>query len=210
MNRFFKRATLAVASMALIGSAVATNFVTLSAHAAETAVQAKIGQAAPNFTLEDQNGKKVNLSDYAGKIIVLEWTNPGCPVVQRHYKAKTMTTLQEKYAKQDVIWLAVNSTHDVTNSVDLAWASEQGISYPILNDASGEVGHAYGAKSTPDMFVIDKDGKLVYSGAIDDDSHGDKADKVNYVSKALDEILAGKPVSIAETKSYGCGVHYAD
>jgi peroxiredoxin len=207
MNQFFKRATIAVASVALIGSAIATNYV--RAADATSAAQAKVGQTAPGFTLEDQNGKKVSLSDYTGKVVVLEWTNPECPVVQRHYKAKTMTTLQDKYSKQDVIWLAVNSTSSATNSVNLNWAGEQSISYPILNDAGGVTGHAYGAKSTPDMYVIDKDGKLVYSGAIDDDKQGDKADKVNYVSKALDEVLAGKPVTISETASYGCAVHYA-
>jgi peroxiredoxin len=205
MNRFWKRTATAVAAVALIGTAVATNFV----RAESTPVQAKIGQTAPQFTLQDQNGKSVSLSDYAGKIVVLEWTNPDCPVVQRHYRAKTMTTLVKQYQPQNVIWLAVNSTHDSTNSINLTWANDQGINYPILNDATGATGHAYGAKSTPGMYIIDKTGNLVYSGAIDNDPQGDKTEKVNYVSKALDEILAGKPVSIAETKSYGCAVHYA-
>jgi peroxiredoxin len=206
MNRFWKRATTTVAAMALIASAAASQY----ARADDAKkVQAKIGQTAPQFTLEDQNGKKVSLSDYAGKIVVLEWTNPDCPVVQRHYKANTMTTLEKKYAKQNIVWLAINSTHDTTNAVDLTWAKEQNITYPVLNDASGEVGHAYGAKSTPDMFIINKDGKLVYSGAIDNDPQGSKTDATNYVSKALDEVLADKTVSVPETKSYGCAVHYA-
>jgi peroxiredoxin len=208
MNRFFKRATIAVASVALIGSAVATSIVRAADEA--TTATAKIGQPAPQFTLEDQNGKKVSLSDYAGKIVVLEWTNPGCPVVQRHYKAKTMTALQKEFAKQNVVWLAINSTHDVTNSVDLTWAKEQGISYPILNDASGETGHAYHATNTPEMYIIDKSGKLVYEGGIDNDPQGDlSSGKVNYVAQALDEVLAGKPVSTSEAKAYGCAVHYS-
>jgi peroxiredoxin len=208
MNRFLKRATTAVAALALIGSAVATSYV----HAGETAATAKIGATAPQFTLEDQNGKKVSLSDFAGKIVVLEWTNPGCPVVQRHYKANTMTTLQKDYAKQNVVWLAINSTHDVTNAVDLTWAKEQGISYPILNDASGATGHAYKATNTPEMYIINKDGKLVYEGGIDNDPQGNLSStkRINYVSKALDELLAGKAVTTAEAKAYGCGVHYAN
>lgn len=206
MKNFMKRATVAVAAVALMGSAVAINYV----QAGDTAMVAKVGTPAPQFKLQDQNGKSVSLSDYAGKLVVLEWTNPGCPVVQRHYKAKTMTTLQKKYAEQGVVWLAINSTHDTTNSEDLAWAGAQGISYPILNDASGATGHAYGAKSTPGMYIIDKTGNLAYSGAIDNDPMGDKSEKINYVSQALDQLLAGKTVSVAQTKSYGCGVHYAE
>ncbi len=109
-----------------------------------------------------------------------------------------------------MVWLAVNSTHDVTDAENLAWVKQNNLQYPVLNDASGAVGHAYNAKSTPDMFIIDKTGKLVYSGAIDNDPQGDKSDKLNYVSKALDELLASKPVSVPETKSYGCSVHYAN
>jgi peroxiredoxin len=172
---------------------------------------AKIGATAPQFTLFDQSGKKVSLSDDAGKVVVLEWTNPNCPIVQRHYAARTMVTLQKKYAPLGVAWIGINSTHDTTNAQDLAWVNQQGITWPVLNDASGATGHAYGAKSTPGMFIIDKTGKLVYSGAIDNDPTGDlTTGKVNYVAQALDEVLAGKAVSIAETKSYGCAVHYAN
>jgi peroxiredoxin len=203
MKRFWMPAMAAVAAVAMIG--------TMMAQAGSDTARVAIGATAPQFTLQDQNGKPVSLSDYAGKVVVLEWTNPGCPFVQRHYKAKTMTTLASQYKPQDVVWLAINSTHDVTNADNLSWASEQGIQYPILNDASGATGHAYGARSTPDMFVIDKTGKIVYSGAIDNDPRGDKgSDKVNYVAKALDEVLASKPVSTPQTKSYGCSVHYAN
>ena len=207
MNRFWKPATAAIAAVALLGTVFATSLV----HADPAAGKARIGATAPQFTLQDQNGKKVSLSDYAGKIVVLEWTNPECPVVQRHYKAKTMTTLVKQYEPQGVVWLAINSTKDASNSEDLAWASEQGISYPILTDTSGATGHAYNAKSTPGMYVINKAGTLVYSGAIDNDPQGNMTTgKINYVAQALDEVMAGKPVSVPETKSYGCAVHYAE
>ena len=205
MNRFWKRATTTVAAMALIASAVATQYA--RADDGEK-VKAKIGQTAPQFTLENQDGKKVSLSDYAGKVVVLEWTNPRCPVVQRHYKANTMTTLQKKYDKQNVVWLAINSTHDNTNSGNLTWAKEQSISYPILNDAKGDTAHAYGATNTPEMYIINKDGKLVYMGAIDDNAQNDKTTVENYVGKALEEILAGKEVSTPQTSPYGCRVDF--
>jgi peroxiredoxin len=176
---------------------------------AEAAGQATIGATAPQFSLQDQDGKTVSLSDYAGKIVVLEWVNPQCPFVQRHYAAKTMITLANNYAGKSVVWIAINSTHTADNAENKSWVSQNSLTYPILNDSSGDVGKAYGAKSTPDMFIIDQSGKLVYEGAIDDDPAGDKgSDRVNYVQKALDEVLAGKPVSTSQTKSYGCSVKY--
>jgi peroxiredoxin len=171
----------------------------------------KIGAAAPDFSLQDQNGKTVKLSDYKGKIVVLEWFNQGCPYVVRHYKTKTMTNTADKYKGQDVVWLAINTTAGKTAEDNKTSAEAWGISYPILTDKSSAVAQQYGAKTTPHMFIIDKEGKLAYNGAIDDDSSADgtKGDKaVNFVAKALDEILAGKPVSQAETKPYGCGVKY--
>jgi peroxiredoxin len=196
MKRIWKPASLLIAGVMLTSLLAADSRVTT-------------GSSAPQFSLQDQNGKTVNLSDYAGKIVVLEWTNPECPFVKRHYAAKTMTTLADQYAKQDVVWIAINSTGTATNASNLAWANANNIEYPILNDSKGDTGHAYGAKSTPDMFIIDKTGKIAYDGAIDNDPSGDSTSKVNYVAKALDEVLAGKPVSTPETKSYGCGVHYA-
>jgi peroxiredoxin len=171
---------------------------------------AAIGSAASPFSLQNQDGKIVNLSDYAGKILVLEWTNPECPFVQRHYQAHTMTTLAAKYQPQGVAWVAINSTHDVTDADNKTWATQQALPYPVLNDATGTVGHSYGATNTPEMYVIGKDGKLMYKGAIDNDRDGDlTTGKINYVDQALSEILAGKPVSVTETKAYGCTVHYA-
>ena len=172
---------------------------------------ADVGKPAPAFSLQDQNGKTVSLSDYAGKIVVLEWTNPNCPIVQRHYQAKTMVTLAGEFVPKGIVWLAVNSTHTDGDAENLAWVNKNGLSYPVLNDASGTVGKAYGAKTTPNMFIVGKDGTLLYSGGIDNDPDGSKgAATVNYVRQALTEILGGSAVSVPETKSYGCSVKYAD
>jgi len=169
-----------------------------------------VGSTAPSFTLLDQNGKSVSLSDYAGKIVVLEWFNEHCRFVQRHYKAGDISQTAGKFAPDGVVWLAINSTHDNTNISNKAADSAWSMNRPILSDASGTVGHAYGATNTPEIFVIGKDGKIAYEGAFDNDPDGDKSsDKVNYAAKALSEILAGQPVSEPETKPYGCDVHYA-
>src|SRR5262245_44749875 len=135
---------------------------------------ATVGQTAPEFTLKDQDGKEVDLAKLRGKIVVLEWTNPDCPFVQRHYEAKTMSPLADKFRDRDVVWLAVNSTHYMDAAKDRAWRSQQGFPYPVLDDRGGTVGGAYGAKTTPHMFVIDRKGALVYAGAIDDDPPGSK------------------------------------
>lgn len=172
---------------------------------------ASVGVAAPGFSLEDQTGKKVSLSDFSGKkIVVLEWINPDCPYVQRHYKAATMKSLAEKYKDKGVVWLAINTTHYMNKETNQKWITDYQLPYQILDDHEGTVGRLYGAKTTPHMFIIDKSGKLVYQGAIDDDPRGNKGEnKVNYVAKALDELLAGKPISMSETKPYGCSVKYA-
>ncbi|HEV2293331.1 MAG TPA: thioredoxin family protein [Tepidisphaeraceae bacterium] len=177
----------------------------------EKAKTAKVGEQAPEFSLQDQNGKTHKLSDYRGKVVVIEMFNQGCPYVVRHHKAKTMTSTAEKYKDKDVVWLAVNPTSGKTAEDNKTSAEAWDIDYPILNDTSTAVAQQYGAKTTPQMYIIDKEGKLVYNGAIDDDPSADgaKGDKaVNYVAKALDEVLAGKPVSTPETKPYGCGVKY--
>jgi peroxiredoxin len=192
---------LALIAVALVGRSLAE----------DQSSGSSIGSKAPDFTLQDQSGKSVSLHDFAGKIVVLEWTNPECPFVQRHYQAKTMQNLDNQYQPKGVVWLAINSTKDATNDANLQWVTQQNISYPVLNDSSGSTGHAYGATNTPNMFIVGKDGTLLYKGAIDNDPEGDKtSDKVNYVQSALDEILSGKPVSTPETKPYGCGVHYKD
>ena len=180
-------------------------------HGGDKEKGAKVGQAAPDFSLKDQDGKTVSLSELKGKVVVLEWFNQGCPYVVKHYKTtKTMNKTAEQYKDKDVVWLAINTTGK-TDAENKETAQAWSIKHPILNDTTTSVAQSYGAKTTPHMFVIDKEGKLVYKGAIDDDpsdsaEKGDKA--VNYVAKALDEVLAGKPVSTPETKAYGCGVKY--
>ena len=181
-----------------------------SARAADTAADtAAIGATAPAFTLDNSDGKPVSLADYKGKTVVLEWINKDCPFVQRHHAAKTMENLADKYKSKDVVWLAINSSSSATNEIDKKTVETFSLSYPVLNDSAGSVGRAYGAKTTPHMFIIDKEGKLAYKGGIDNDPQGTKANRTNYVAQALDELLAGKPVSTPETKPYGCSVKYA-
>jgi peroxiredoxin len=170
---------------------------------------AVVGQPAPEFTAKDQDGRDVDLAQLRGKIVVLEWTNPDCPFVRRHYGAKTMRTLSDRFKAQDVVWLAVNSTNYMDAARDRAWRTEQGFSYSVLDDHAGTIGTAYGAKTTPHMFVIDRKGMVVYEGAIDDDAAGgNETTARNYVAEALDDVTAGKPVRVTETKPYGCSVKY--
>jgi len=171
---------------------------------------ATVGQPAPGFTLKDQDGAEVDLAKLRGKIVVLEWTNPDCPFAQRHAEAKTMSTLADRYRGKGVMWLGVDSTSYLDAARDRTWRSEHKLPYPVLDDHKGAVGTAYGAKTTPHMFVIDGTGTVVYEGAIDDDATGDKGKQArNYVAEALDDVTAGQPVKLAETKPYGCSVKYA-
>ena len=173
-------------------------------------------QSAPAFTVTDLSGKPVSLADYQGKTVVLEWHNFGCPFVQKHYRSGNMQALQKKYAG-DVVWLAVNSTtrtaSDYTEPAKLAGQLRDFGAAPAkyLMDDPGTMGHAYGAKTTPHMFIIDAAGKVVYNGAIDDKRSTNLEDvkgAKNYVAAALDEIKAGKPVSVSTTTPYGCSVKY--
>ena len=180
--------------------------------ASEARAQAKVGEPAPAFTLQDQDGQPVTLESFKGKTVVLEWFNNECPYVQKFYTGGDMNRLAEEYASRDVVWLAVNSTKSKDNAANKAIAGEWKIARPILNDATGVTGKAYGAKTTPHMYVINPQGTLVYAGAIDDKKSaeaGDVAGAKNYVRVALDEILAGKSVTTASTKAYGCSVKYA-
>ena len=177
---------------------------------------ASVGQPAPAFTVTDLSGKAVNLADFKGKTVVLEWHNFGCPFVQKHYRSNNMQTLQKKYG-QDVVWLAVNSTHKGATdwmepgplTAELNKFGAKPAAY--LVDEPGTMGRAYGAKTTPHMYIIDPSGKLVYNGAIDDKRSANPEDvktSKNYVAAALDEMKAGKPVSVASTTPYGCTVKY--
>ncbi len=185
--------------------------VTLVFTLARAADKPAVGKPAPEFSLQSQDGKTVKLSDYKGKLVVLEWTNPECPFVKRHYEHKTMNTLADEYKDNDVVWLAINSTSNATSEANRKWSEQAGLSRPVLDDSKGTVGRLYGATNTPHMYIVDKGGNLAYIGAIDNDPDGSRdSGKVNYVKKALDELLAGKSVSEPETKAYGCGVHYAE
>jgi len=184
--------------------------------AQSTATAAEIGKKAPDFALTDTDGKTQTLHQYldAGKTVVLYWFNANCPVVIRHFeKNRILADLFTAYQARNVVFLAVNSTNSQHPQFggDVDRKKEWSIGHPILLDPTGAVGKMYGAKTTPHAYVISPDGILRYSGAVDDDPQNEKADKdkVNYVSKALDEVMAGKPVTVSETKPYGCGVKYA-
>jgi peroxiredoxin len=189
---------------------------TLTAISGAVLAAAPPGQPAPSFTLTDLDGKPAKLEDYKGKTVVLEWNNFGCPFVQKHYRSGNMQALQKRYAN-DVVWLTMNSTNKSNQDYqspkqlisELAGFHAQPARY--LMDDPGTVGEAYGAKTTPQMFIIDPSGKVVYNGAIDDKRSTDVADvktAKNYVVAALDEMKAGKPVTTASTTPYGCSVKY--
>jgi peroxiredoxin len=164
------------------------------------------------FSLSTFDGKKVNLSDYRGKAVVLEWLNFECPFVKYHYeKPKTMIKLAKKYKDKNIVWLAINSTSHTTPQANKDFAKKQKLPYPILDDRSGRVGRAYGAKTTPHMYVINRRGRIVYDGAIDNAPLGEVPagkELINYVDKALEELTTRKPVSTTNTKPYGCSVKY--
>jgi peroxiredoxin len=175
------------------------------------------GASAPDVAVSDATGKPVKVSDYRGKYVVLEWTNPECPFVRKHYSSHNMQDLQKEWGAKDVVWLSVNSTregHDEfkTGAEMSAWMKAQGGSpQAVLIDGKSAAGRAYAAKTTPHMFVIDPAGKIVYEGAIDDRRSANPADAKsanNYVRAALAEAKAGKPVTVASTTPYGCSVKY--
>lgn len=175
--------------------------------------KAEIGKPALNFKLKDAEGKAHQLSDFKGKVVVLSWTNPACPFIVDHNKRGTLSALADKYKDQDVAVLQIDSSKDVTAEKALSIAKEFNSKVPTLLDPKGKVGQMYGAKSTPHVFVIDKEGKLAYAGALDNAPMGkteDGAAVVNYADQAVSELLAGKAVSVSSTKSYGCSVKYAE
>ncbi len=171
----------------------------------------KIGDPAPNFTLTDTEGKKRSLSEYMGKIVVLEWTNTECPVVQRCYKRNTIqeTVGHVKKLDKDVVWLAINSTKTTNTEQNATWIKRYELNYPILLDIDGTVGHEYDARRTPHMYVIDKKGILRYHGALDSAQDRPKPDKpVNYVVNAVQQLVGGETVAPYYMKPYGCSVKY--
>jgi len=185
--------------------------------ALSTAWAARVGERAPDFTATDSNGQTHKLLDYAGKFVVLEWHNRGCPFTAKHYASGNMERLQKEWTARGVVWLTVISSAPgkqgyVTAADENAYVKEMNAApTAVLLDPAGALGHMYDAKTTPHMFIIDPKGTLIYNGAIDDRPTTDAADisgARNYVSAALSEALAGKPVSIASTRPYGCSVKY--
>ena len=176
-----------------------------------------VGQKAPDFTLTDTGGKTVRLSDYKGKHVVLEWNNPGCPFVRKHYDSANMQALQKEAAAKGVVWLAINSTEtghpDYLAAPKLSqWMVQQKAApTATLMDESGSVGKSYGARTTPHMYMVAPDGTLIYAGGIDSIPSARTDDiktATNYVRLGLNEALAGKPLSQATTRPYGCSVKY--
>ena len=179
--------------------------------------EVKVGSDAPAFTLKDTSGKAHSLSDFKGKFVVLEWFNEGCPFVKKHYTSGNMQKLQKEYAGKDVVWLSINSSaqgeqgHVTPESAPKTITDWKMDSTKILLDHDGKVGKMYDAKTTPHMFVINKEGKVIYQGAIDSKATANTADvdtAENYVKVALDNSMAGKPVATTSTKPYGCSVKY--
>ncbi len=175
------------------------------------------GQPAPEFTLTDSNGQAHNLSDFKGKFVVLEWLNHGCPFVVKHYGSGNMQKLQKEYTGKDVVWLSIASSapgkqgHMSPEETNKTKEEKGSAATAVLLDEDGTVGQLYDAKVTPELYVINPEGILVYMGAIDDKKSTDAADVAgakNYVKQTLDEAMSGKPVSEPTTTAYGCPVKY--
>jgi peroxiredoxin len=188
----------------------------LGASAASRAA-AVVGEKAPAFALADSHGQKHSLAALKGKYVVLEWVNYECPFVQKHYNTGNMQALQKTYTAKGVVWLAINSSatgkqgHFAPAEIDARSKQHDAAFSAYLVDSDGTVGHAYGAKTTPHMFVIDPSGTLLYAGGIDDTPSTEPADvrtARNFVRSALDETLAGKSVSVSSSQPYGCSVKY--
>ena len=183
----------------------------------EAGARAEIGKPAPDFTLRDLDGKETKLSDHKGKVVVLEWFNPGCPFVKNAHSKGSLKDAAKRHAKSGVAWLAVNSgaagKQGHGAEANREGAKTFGLEHPILLDETGAVGKAYGATNTPHLFVVDAKGTLVYRGAVDNSPDGEgqspeNGKLVSYVDAALADLAAGKPVATADTKAYGCSVKY--
>ena len=183
-----------------------------------SATAAKVGDPAPDFTGTDTHGEQHKLSDYRGKFVVLEWTNNGCPYTKKHYNSGNMQSLQKEWTAKGVIWLTILSSAPgeqgyMTAAEENAYIGKvHADPTAAILDPKGVIGREYEARTTPHMFVIDPSGKLIYAGAIDDHATTDPDDiksSKNYVSEALSEAIAGKPVAVSSTRPYGCSVKYA-
>ena len=179
----------------------------------------RIGEKAPDFTATGTNGQTHKLSEYAGKFVVLEWHNRGCPYTQKHYTSGSMERLQREWTARGVVWLTVISSAPgkqgyVTAADENSYVKEmKAAPTAVLLDPTGAVGHLYDAKTTPQMIIINPRGLMIYDGAIDDKATTDTADiaiSKNYVNQALEEAMTGKTVSVSSTRPYGCSVKYPD
>lgn len=189
----------------------------LAGGSATALAAASVGQPAPAFSAVDTSGKTVSLADFKGKTVVLEWVNPGCPFVQKHYNSANMQGTQKEAAAKGVVWLAINSTAPDASDYKTPQAMAQWMSghkaaaTATLMDADGKLGRAYGARTTPHLYIVDGGGTLVYAGAIDSKPSANPADiasATNHVKQALAETSAGKPVSQPSTRPYGCSIKY--
>ncbi len=201
-----KRALHLLGLLGILGSGL-----TLNAFA-----EAKVGKPAPEFTAKDINGKIHKLSDYQGKIVVLESYNQDCPYCHNHYRTGAMQELQRDLTAKGVVWLLVNSvspksaSHRTADEARKEWAKHKIQATAWLDDSSGKIGQTYGMRTTPHMFVLDKNGLVAYEGAIDDraEPEGDPRTARNYVREAVDKLLAGERPTVTQTQPYGCGVKY--
>jgi hypothetical protein len=183
------------------------------------AAQAVVGSPAPGFTATDSHGQSHTLDQYRGKYVVLEWHNQGCPYTRKHYVSGNMESLQKEWTAKGVVWFTVISSAPgeqgyQTDAQENAYLEKMHAApTAVLMDPQGKLGHLYDAKTTPEMYVIDPQGKLIYEGAIDDRPTPDVSDikgADNYLTDALTEAMAGKPVAHSYTRSYGCSVKYAN
>lgn len=198
-------------------SALAIVFVGGAPDVASTLPDLRVGKAAPDFRAGDSNGRLVSLSDFRGKTVVLEWSNPDCPTVKKHEESGNMQKTQAQAAAAGAVWLTINSSgegqqgHMTPAEAKALTAGQPSRRTAYLLDPKGEVGRAYGAKATPHMYIVNPGGTLVYNGGIDDKPTTDPADIAgarNHVLAALGELKAGKPVSVPTSRAYGCNVKY--
>ncbi len=180
---------------------------------------AEVGKLAPDFTANDINGTAQSLVQYRGKIVVLEWTNPGCPFVVKHYRTNNMQKLQAEALGKGVVWLRINSSaagkqgNMTAEEAKKNIAEDKAQQTAYIQDPDGTIGQLYGAKTTPHMFVVDKEGLIAYAGAIDDKPTFERKDvegAKNYVKAAMDSLIAGQKVETSSTKAYGCSVKYKE
>ena len=186
---------------------------------ASFSAEPEIGKAAPDFTLPDSFGKNHSLTDYAGKIVILEWLNHGCPFVKKHYDSGNMQKLQKMAKENGVVWFSVISSapgkqgYSTPEQANETAKDKNALPSAILLDPEGTVGKQYGAKTTPHLYIINRGGLLAYKGGIDDirsTDVNDIAKAKNYVLFALEELLSGKDVSVKTSQPYGCSVKYKD